>query len=310
MPHIVGIIGLGIMGSRMLESIMQHPEFDVRYAWDLSASQSESTRSRHPDIQITQSAQELVAHTDLDLVYIATPPSTHLGYAGVAIDHGKAVYCEKPLAVDVEASRSLVAKAKSRRLPNVVNFGFATGPAVATIKNAIDDGELGELVEIDMQFHFPKWPQAGSWLTGREEGGFVREVFSHFAYLTYRLVGPPTVQSSTVTYPDEPGLSETHAVASMQSVGLPVSMAGRVGGAAPDRVEWTLYGTKRSYRVINWSELQVATEQRWDDVSLERYEGPSQLDAVSNMLKGEAHEFPDFEVGLRVQEIVESIVGN
>ena len=86
-------------------------------------------------------------------------------------------------------------------------------------------------------------------------------------------------------------------------------MAGRVGGGAPDHVEWTLYGTRLSYRVNNWSELQVATEERWDSVSLERSEGPSQLDAVSNMLKGEGHELPDFEVGLRVQEIVESVVG-
>ena len=137
----------------------------------------------------------------------------------MAIDHGKAVLCEKPLAVDVEASRSLVAKVKSRGLSNSVNFGFVTGPAVATIKNAVDEGELAELVEIDMQFHFPKWPrawqQAGNWLTGREEGGFVREVFSHFAYLTYRLFGPPMVRSSIVIYPDEPGLSETRVVASM-----------------------------------------------------------------------------------------------
>ena len=183
--HKVGIIGLGIMGSRMLASMNAHPDFDVRYAWDLSMARQQQVRDQHPNIQVPGSGQKLVSFEDLDLVYIATPPTTHVGYAELAMENAKAVLCEKPMAVDLQEGRRLVQTAKSLVVPNAVNFGFATGSVYHALRDAMDSGQLGEPVKIEMKFHFSKWPRswqkAGRWLSGRVEGGFIREVFSHFA---------------------------------------------------------------------------------------------------------------------------------
>ncbi len=314
MPHRVGVIGLGVMGNRMLDSIARHPDFEARYAWDLNVARCNDVWKRHPDIEIPRSARELIGYDDVDIVYIASPPSTHAEYAGMAIEGGKATLCEKPLGVDAIASRSLVEKAKASGVPNAVNFSFATGPVAGTIREAVESGQTGEIVEVEMRFHFPRWPRAwqtaGRWLSERREGGFVREVFSHFAYLTLQTVGAPTLRHSAVVYPSEPGLSETGVSAVMESGGTPIRMTGRVGAEAPELVEWTLYGKGRSYRVRNWSELQVGSEEGWRDAMPGDWQGPSQLDAVSSMLRGEAHDLPDFEAGLQVQELVESILGN
>ena len=82
------------------------------------------------------------------------------------------------------------------------------------------------------------------WLTKRQQGGFVREVVSHFVFLTERLLGPATLESTAVQYPDGDG-SEVRMVAVVNCRGVPVSVAGSVGGVGPDRVEFTLWGSER-----------------------------------------------------------------
>ena len=312
--HKVGMIGLGIMGSRMLASMNSHPDFEVRYAWDLSVARRQQVLAEFPNMQVPGGAEELVSLEDLDLVYIATPPTTHVGYAEMAMDSGKAVLLEKPMAVDLLEGRRLVEKAQSSDIPNAVNFGYSTGPGYQAIRDAMDSGQLGEPVKMEMKFHFSKWPRdwqkAGRWLSGRAEGGFVREVFSHFAYLTCRLVDTPIVTSSTLVYPADPELSETSVNATLASGSVPIHIEGRVDNSVEDLTEWTLHGSRRSYRIVNWSQVQASTATGWEDVPLDKWQGPSQLDAVSSMVKGDPHTLPDFAAGLRVQEIVESVLRN
>ena len=312
--HKVGIIGLGIMGSRMLASMNAHPDFEVRYSWDLSVARRQQVLAEFPNMQVPGSAEELMSLEDLDLVYIATPPTTHVGYAEMAMDNGKAVLLEKPMAVDLLEGRRLVEKAQSSGIPNAVNFGFATGSVYHAIRDAMDSGQLGEPVKIEMKFHFSQWPRswqkAGRWLSGRAEGGFIREVFSHFAYLTCRLFDSPVVTSSCVVYPDDTELSETSVNTALASGSLPIHVEGRVDNSVADLTQWTLHGSGRSYRVVNWGQVQASTKTGWEDVPLGKWQGPSQLDAVSSMLKGDPHTLPDFAAGLRVQEIVESVLRN
>ena len=80
----------------------------------------------------------------------------------------------------------------------IVNTCGFIGPAKEESINAIlaaqKSGSLGGIVAADVRLHFARWPrdwQAGAaWLAERQEGGYVREVFSHFAYLIQRLLGP------------------------------------------------------------------------------------------------------------------------
>ena len=64
----VGIIGLGIMGQRMLGNMALHDEFDVVAVFD--------PHQTVPDLPYTHSAESLIAHPDVDLVYIACPPES------------------------------------------------------------------------------------------------------------------------------------------------------------------------------------------------------------------------------------------
>ena len=310
----VGIIGLGTMGQRMLESMNGHTEFNVRYAWDLNVVQCQKVWNAYPQIQIAQSAEELVSYDDINLVYIATPPSSHVEYSELALEMGRPVLCEKPLAVDLIEARGLVEDSKLSGIPTAVNFSYSTGPIYAALRNALATGLIGDPLRVEIQLQFAEWPRrwqrnAAGWLAHRKEGGFVREVFSHFAYLTSRLLGVPVVNNAYAIYPDDSSLSESRVFAQMSTGNIPITLEGTVGKVRHDELTWTLHGSRKSVRILNWSDLEEKQGQRWEPVSLGSWSnGPSQLDAVASMVRGERHDLPNFEAALRIQQLVERIL--
>jgi predicted dehydrogenase len=267
-------------------------------------------------MEIAVNAQSLISDPDLDLVYIATPPTTHLAYSRSVMEAGKAIFCEKPLAVNIAASKNLVADLASSGVPNAVNFPFATGQSVATLEKHLRAGNQGESRLLEMRFHFSEWPRvwqrdAASWLSGRVEGGFLREVFSHFAYLTQRILGPVAIKSAQVSFPKDGVTSETYVMATLEANGLPIQISGGVGGEAPDYNEWTLYGTEKSYRFYDWRLLKVGDYQGWQELPPEVEPKPylgDQLDALANLMAGTPHNLPDFAAALAVQELVEGLL--
>ncbi|MBC8505193.1 MAG: Gfo/Idh/MocA family oxidoreductase [Anaerolineales bacterium] len=317
MTYKVGVIGLGIMGQRMVQCMLPHPHFEVLVGWDIQRSTSEGVqRDLAPNMKIAADAQALIADPALDLIYIASPPTSHLAYAQTAMNAGKAIFCEKPLAVHIEASRQMVTELAKCGLPNAVNFPFAASQEVATLEKHIQEGRHGEAQLLEISFHFSEWPRtwqrdAASWLSGRVEGGFLREVFSHFVYLTQRIIGPLTIQSAQLNFPADGITAETYVMANLESNGLPIRVSGGVGGAAPDYNAWTLFGSQKSYRFYDWRLMQVADLEGWHELVPEIEPKPlmgDQLDALAEMLTGNPHCLPDFAAALAVQEIVEGLL--
>ena len=313
--HRIGIIGLGIMGQRMMSAMNAHPEFEIAQIWDLNSELLSEISTRYPDAIPAADATSLSSAKNLDLVYIATPPATHIEYARLAMNGGKAILCEKPLAVDLEETRSLVEEVKQSGIPNAVQFPFASDLNITTLEEDLQNKLHGEIERVEIRFHFNNWPRiwqsdAASWLSGREQGGYLREVFSHFVYLTHRLVGEMNINLADVRFPKDPAQSEHFAAADFTANGTQVILQGGVGGAAPDFNEWTLFGTERSYRIQDWGQLKVANTNRWYDMMPRGESKPPlfhQLDNISNMLHGRPHPLPSFADGLKVQQVVEGL---
>ena len=159
MPHTVAFIGLGVMGQRMLGSMALSPHFSVLTAWDPDAGACERTRELYPDIRIAASAEEAIGAADTGVVYIACPPIWHREYATAAMAAGKAVYCEKPLGVDIAESRELVESARDAGVVNIVNFSLASAAAVREVEKRLGADQLGEITGIDVRVHFSQWPR-------------------------------------------------------------------------------------------------------------------------------------------------------
>ena len=203
MTHRMAIIGLGIMGRRMLENALQHPAFEVCGAWDPSAASVAKTLETMPGVTISPDPQAAMAGADV--VYLACPPGPRKTYALQAAAAGLGVFMEKPLGTDNAQSRDLVAQLRQARIPGVVNFTQAASRGFEELNRAIRAGETGELLGIDIVVNYPAWPRAwqkdADWLRLRHEGGYTREVISHFLFLAGRFLGPLTWQHALPRYP-------------------------------------------------------------------------------------------------------------
>ncbi len=317
MHHQVSVIGLGVMGQRMLSSMASHERFTVVCAFDPDAGARERTAAAYPAVRIASSAAEAIAEPEAGAVYVACPPAAHREHVLGAVDAGKAVYCEKPLAVSLTEGEELVARAEEAGVVDIVNFSLASAAAVREVEERLAAGARAGLTGVDVRIHFSRWPRewqvnAAGWLSGRAQGGFTREVLSHWIYLAERLLGPAMLLGATVRYPGGEA-AETHVLAQLEAGGVPVSVAGSVGGAGPDLVECTLWGERESLRIHDWNRLRVSDGGEWGDLQTEIADPRTlgyrlQLDNAGAAIAGETHSMPRFRDALSVQRIVEAIL--
>lgn len=305
------------MGQRMLASMAVNQQFSVLSAWDPDPGACDRTRALYPEIRIADSPADAIADDGTGVVYVACPPVWHKEYSIAAMQAGKAVYCEKPLGVDIAQSRELVEQARSAGVVNIVNFSLASAAAVREVEKRLAAGSLGDLAGVDVRVHFSQWPRewqmdAAAWLSYREQGGFAREVLSHWVYLSERLFGRAELCSAAVRFPDQER-AESHILADLQAGGLPVSVAGSIGGVGPDRVEYTIWGSRQSCRIVDWNRLVTSDGGEWQP-QLTHIDDPRQLgyqlqlDNAAAAISGASHSMPDFTDALSVQILIEDML--
>ena len=321
MTHKIALIGLGIMGRRMLENVLLHPAFEVSGVWDPSAAATAKTLEQWPQAPVAPSAE--VAMHGADVVYLACPPGPRKAYALAAAEAGLGVFMEKPLGTDNAASRDLVARLRGARLPGVVNFTQASSRGFEELRRAMDAGETGQLLGIDIVVQYPAWPRAwqaeADWLRFREEGGYTREVISHFIFLALRFLGPLQLRFAAPRYPAGPGsegLCELDLLARLETAdGRPVTILATTGGRQPDRQEVTVRGSRLNHQFREFSLLWRSDGGPWvEAVDWSTGEDPRrsalqrQLTQADLWLQGRPHLLPTAEEALAVQELVEAML--
>ena len=315
--HRTAVIGLGVMGQRMLGNMHKYNGFEPVVVWDPDPSACAQTQALYPQVRIADTAADALAGPDVECVYIACPPQFHAEHARNAFAAGKAVWCEKPLGVDIEQSSELAAAAERSGQVHIVNFSLANAIATSELEGLLAADELGDVQHIDLRLHFARWPRdwqaaAAGWLAYRREGGFTREVVSHWIYLTARVLSMPTLQVAHCRYP-QGELAETHLLAMLDVGGVPFSISASSGGVGPDIVEYTVQGSRRGFRVREWNVPLVSDGQAWvrcrSEVADPRESGYAmQLENAARAVAGEPHDMPDFRMALEVQRVIEAMV--
>jgi predicted dehydrogenase len=316
MPSI-GVIGLGVMGQRMLASLRAHEGYRIAAAWDPMPDARGRLAETDPTIPLADNAAALFATEGLDAVYIASPPRSHVGYVHQAFDAGRAVLCEKPLGVDAAESTALVERAKAERQRAAVNFPFAS--SIAATRLGTELATLGPIRSIDIEVGFLAWPRrwqeaAAPWLARRAEGGFVREVVSHFLFLARRLGGPLEIVEHRVEYPPDGEGAETAIEARLMAGTVPVRLSGAVGRTTEiDENKCTVEIAEKAFRIRNWTGLEQPLGGAWHAVDL----GPGdprqraarvQLDGLAALIEGRPNKLPTLAEGLDVQLTIETLL--
>ncbi|WP_108880495.1 Gfo/Idh/MocA family oxidoreductase [Anderseniella sp. Alg231-50] len=310
------IIGLGIMGRRMLEHMLLHDGFAPAYLWDPDAESCRLAAEIAPDSEIMASADAAIEAADL--VYLACPPVPRKAFALAAAAAGKAVFLEKPLGVDVDESTDLVRQLTDAGIPVAVNFTQAAGAALTQISTAADAGDLGDLVGVDIVVTYANWPRkwqrSADWLRFRVEGGMTREVISHFLFFSERVLGPLSLVWAQPSYPADGTLCETHMLARLETAdGRPVTVMASVGGAQPDRQELTIKGTGASRRVTEFYRDAMSDGGEFSAVAAEPGDPravslKAQLDDLLLLVDGQPNRLATLQEALRVQKLVEAML--
>jgi predicted dehydrogenase len=226
---------------------------------------------------------------------------------------------EKPLGTDNAQSRDLLKQLEKARLPSVVNFTQAASRGFEELSRSIDAGEVGELLGIDIHVNYPAWPRAwqkeADWLRFRHEGGYTREVISHFLFLAGRYLGPLTLQHALPRYPQDPSLCELDMLARLTTAdGRPVTIMATTGGMQPDRQEVTVRGSRMSHQFREFYQLWRSDGGPWQEALDWSQEDPRssalqrQLNEVDRWLRGQPHKLATAQEALAVQELIEDML--
>lgn len=141
----IGVIGMGGFGLFAVQQFLQMPHTRLVAIAGSSRDEAHRTAKRF-GAEMLGNIEELVNHPDVTLVYIATPPFMHYDQAMLALNAGKHVICEKPLAMNPEQGREMLELAAQKGLLMVTNLMQRYNPMFARIKHLIDKKLLGDFL--------------------------------------------------------------------------------------------------------------------------------------------------------------------
>jgi predicted dehydrogenase len=144
-PVGIAVVGLGYWGPNLLRVLGDNLDAEVRWICDLDTDRLAKYRRRHPGARVTTRVERALADPAVDAVIIATPVHTHYTLAAQALEAGKHVFVEKPLAQSSELADDLATLARRRGLTLMCGHTFLYSPPVRAVKRMIEAGTLGDI---------------------------------------------------------------------------------------------------------------------------------------------------------------------
>lgn len=145
----VAVIGAGYWGPNLARNFKNSPDWDLVAVCDMDAARAAKVVGPRSTVDVVTSTDELLARDDVDAVAVATPAQTHASIAMAALEAGKHVLVEKPIADTGAAARAMVTRAAELGRTLMVDHTFCYTPAVLRIRELIEDGALGDIQFVD-----------------------------------------------------------------------------------------------------------------------------------------------------------------
>ena len=142
----VGLVGLGYWGSKLARNIDEAGRCRLAAICDADPARLLESSARHRDAIPFESLEALLARDEIEAVVLATPASHHARHARAAIDAGKHVMVEKPLALSVRDCDDLVGRAEATGVTLMVGHTFVYSDPVRYLRELILAGELGRVL--------------------------------------------------------------------------------------------------------------------------------------------------------------------
>lgn len=298
----IAFLGTGFVADYYMTTLANHPELRLTGVFDRSPERLRQFAAFH-GVRAYDSAEALIADPEVGIVVNLTTPESHFALSKAALEAGKHVYCEKPLAMDAGDAARLIALADEKKLTVTTAPANALSDAHALVASLLDADRIGtpRLIYAEME---DGAVFRDKWATWRSRSGApwpglhefeIGCTLEHAGYALSWLVSLfGAVESltafSSLTFPDKgPGTEALHLGPDF-SVGCLKFRSGPVarltsGLAAPKNRALTILGDRGSIVVVDL----------WDDrsaVHLEEISAPRRLEArIGNRLEAKLGTF-------------------
>jgi predicted dehydrogenase len=189
----VGFLGIGWIGYHRLRAMAETGVIEIAAVADASAELTARAAELAPDAARAAGLDEMLQQ-DLDAIVIATPTALHAEQAIRALEHGSAVFCQKPLGRTAAEVRSVIdaARAADRLLGVDMSYRFTDG--MRKIREFAASGELGQIFSVNLVFHNAYGPDK-SWFydAALSGGGCVMDLGVHLVDLALWVLNFPKV---------------------------------------------------------------------------------------------------------------------
>lgn len=142
----VGVVGCGYWGPNLIRNLAYLPGATLRALCDLDQAKLKAMSALYNPTYNTSDYNALLGDDDLQAIVIATSAHTHYDLAKAALEAGKHIMVEKPIALHSHEAAELVSLARARDLRLMVGHTFQYNPAVNYVRDLIQRGEIGEMI--------------------------------------------------------------------------------------------------------------------------------------------------------------------
>jgi predicted dehydrogenase len=213
----VGVAGVGFIGKVHVRAARMAGAHVVGVSGG-SLANTQAAAAEMAVNRVFASSEELATSADVDVVHICTPNHLHEALAALALEHGKHVVCEKPLATSLESARTLTTLAASAGRVATVPFVYRFHPLAREARARVASGEVGplHLVHGSYQQDWLLTPDDYNWRVDPELGGASRafaDIGSHWCDLVEFVSGHRIVRLNAKTITAVPERYAADAVA-------------------------------------------------------------------------------------------------
>jgi predicted dehydrogenase len=173
----IGVAGTGFIGAAHVEGL-RRMGIQVLGLAEITKEKAEQKAAELGIPRSFGSLNDMLADADIDVVHLATPNHLHHSQVMAALQAGKHVICEKPLAMNTSESAEMVKLAAERGLVNAVNYNIRMYPLAQQAHSMVQSGELGDLYILQGSY-LQDWllfPTDWNWRLEPELGGTLRAV--------------------------------------------------------------------------------------------------------------------------------------
>ncbi|MEU8633307.1 Gfo/Idh/MocA family oxidoreductase [Amycolatopsis sp. NPDC048633] len=190
-PVGVGIVGAGVISGTYLENLTSFPDVRVLRVADLDTERA-AARAAEYGVPHSGTVAELLDDAEVELVVNLTIPASHVDVGLAALEAGKHVWAEKPLALDRQTGRKLLDRAREKNLRVASAPDTVLGAGLQTARQAVDAGRIGQPLTALALFQVPgpeSWHPAPEFLF-QAGGGPLLDMGPYYLTTLVQLLGP------------------------------------------------------------------------------------------------------------------------